>query len=151
MQYSPGAVAEFKIVWCMLIAHIHEGLYWYFIKSAFYLRVLAKPTLLFMQIILYCMTINLKGKLYRTVEVICLNHQRTLSTITCTHLVIYSLSKWCPPSTATYFIHSDDDYQIVLPQFSLRGVHSLPPASLTYCPTARISFYLNLLLFPLAH
>ena len=27
-----------------------------FKKSAFYLRVLAKPTLLFMQIILYCMT-----------------------------------------------------------------------------------------------
>ena len=27
VQYSPGAVAEFIIVWCMLIAHIHEGLY----------------------------------------------------------------------------------------------------------------------------
>ena len=27
VQYSPGAVAEFKIVWYMLIAHIHEGLY----------------------------------------------------------------------------------------------------------------------------
>ena len=25
VQYSPGAVAEF--IWCMLIAHIHEGLY----------------------------------------------------------------------------------------------------------------------------
>ena len=36
VQYSPGAVAEFIIVWCMLIAHIHEGLYRYFIKSAFY-------------------------------------------------------------------------------------------------------------------
>ena len=36
VQYSPGAVAEFIIVWCMLKAHIHEGLYWYFIKSAFY-------------------------------------------------------------------------------------------------------------------
>ena len=57
VQYSPGAVAEFIIVWCMLIAHIHEGLYRYFIKVHFILRVLAKPTLLFMQIILYCMTI----------------------------------------------------------------------------------------------
>ena len=38
----------------------------YFLKSAVYLRVLAKPTLLFMQIILCCMTINLKGKLYKT-------------------------------------------------------------------------------------
>ena len=36
MQYSPGAVAEFITVWCMLIAHIHEGLY--FTKCAFYLR-----------------------------------------------------------------------------------------------------------------
>ena len=27
VQYSPGAVAEFIIVWCTLIAHIHEGLY----------------------------------------------------------------------------------------------------------------------------
>ena len=27
VQYSPGAVAEFIIVWCMLIAYIHEGLY----------------------------------------------------------------------------------------------------------------------------
>ena len=27
LQYSPGAVAEFIIVWCILIAHIHEGLY----------------------------------------------------------------------------------------------------------------------------
>ena len=27
VQYSPGAVAEFIIVWCMFIAHIHEGLY----------------------------------------------------------------------------------------------------------------------------
>ena len=64
------------------------------------------------------------------------------------------LIKICPPSTATYCIHSDDDYQIVLPQFSHRGVHSLPPARAsfsTYRPTARISFYLNLFLLPLAH
>ena len=27
VQYSPGAVEEFIIVWCMLIAHIHAGLY----------------------------------------------------------------------------------------------------------------------------
>ena len=27
LQYSPGVVEEFIIVWCMLIAHIHEGLY----------------------------------------------------------------------------------------------------------------------------
>ena len=27
VQYSPEAVAEFIIVWCMLIAHIHEGSY----------------------------------------------------------------------------------------------------------------------------
>ena len=27
VQYSPGAVAEFIIVWCMLIAHIYKGLY----------------------------------------------------------------------------------------------------------------------------
>ena len=26
LQYSPGVVEEFIIVWCMLIAHIHEGL-----------------------------------------------------------------------------------------------------------------------------
>ena len=50
------------------------------------------------------------------------------------------LIKICPPSTATYCIHSDDDYQIVLPQFSLRGVHSLPPAHAsfsTYRPALR--------------
>ena len=53
------------------------------------------------------------------------------------------LIKICPPSTATYCIHSDDDYQIVLPQFSLRGVRSLQPAHAsfsTYRPTARIFF-----------
>ena len=27
VQYSPEAVGEFIIVWCMLKAHIHEGLY----------------------------------------------------------------------------------------------------------------------------
>ena len=27
LQYSPRAVEEFMIVWCMLIAHIHESLY----------------------------------------------------------------------------------------------------------------------------
>ena len=27
LQYSPGAVENFIIVWCMLRAHIHEGLY----------------------------------------------------------------------------------------------------------------------------
>ena len=111
-------------------------------KVHFILRVLAKPTLLFMQIILYCMTIiiNLKGKPYRT----CWgylsespkgpldDHAHTLGNL--------QLIKICPPSTATYCIHSDDDYQIVLPQFSLRGVHSLPPASLTYCPTAWFFF-----------
>ena len=26
-QYSPGVVEEYIIVWCMLIADIHEGLY----------------------------------------------------------------------------------------------------------------------------
>ena len=36
VQYSPGAVAEFIIVLCMLIAHIHEGLYRNFINSALY-------------------------------------------------------------------------------------------------------------------
>ena len=56
MQYSPEAVEEFIIVWCMLIAHIHEGLYncidirICFLKSAFYLCVPAKQTLLFMLI-----------------------------------------------------------------------------------------------------
>ena len=72
-----------------------------FYKVYFILRVLAKPTLLFMQIILYCMTIlycmaiiNLKGKLHRTCWRLSVCHQRALSTITCTHLVIYSLSKY---------------------------------------------------------
>ena len=32
VQYSPGAVAEFIIVWCILIAHIHEGLYRFYKK-----------------------------------------------------------------------------------------------------------------------
>ena len=62
LQYSPGAVEELIIVWSMLIAHIHEGLYWYIfliLQSAFYLLVPAKPTRLFMQIILYCITYTL--------------------------------------------------------------------------------------------
>ena len=55
-QYlSPEAVEELIIVWCMFIAYIHESLYLYFFKSAFYLCALAKSTLLFMQIALYCM------------------------------------------------------------------------------------------------
>ena len=75
----------------MLIAHIHEGLYWYiFFKLDFiYMSKVAKPTLLFMQIILYYMIIiNLDRQL---VEVIYLNHHRTLSTITYTRLVTYNL------------------------------------------------------------
>ena len=32
MYHSLGAVGEFIIVGCMLIAHIHEGLYLYFYK-----------------------------------------------------------------------------------------------------------------------
>ena len=40
LYYSPGPVEEFIIVWCMLIAHIHESLHLYYLKSAFYLRVL---------------------------------------------------------------------------------------------------------------
>ena len=56
LYLSPEAVEEFIIVWYMLMAHIYEGLYLYFLKSAFYLHVLVKSTLLFMQIALYCMT-----------------------------------------------------------------------------------------------
>ena len=53
MYHSPGAVEEFLILGCMLIAHIHEGLYLYFKKDAyayaFCLCVLVKLALLFMQ------------------------------------------------------------------------------------------------------
>ena len=49
MYHSPGAVEEFLIVRCMLIAYIHEGLYLYFKKDAFCLHVLVKLALLFMQ------------------------------------------------------------------------------------------------------
>ena len=49
MYHSPGAVEEFLIVRCMLIAHIHEGLYLYVKKDAFCLHVLVKLALLFMQ------------------------------------------------------------------------------------------------------
>ena len=53
VQYSLGAVEEFIIVWCILTAHIHEGLYWYiFLKSEFHSQVLAYYTAVFMQIIL---------------------------------------------------------------------------------------------------
>ena len=47
LQYSPGEVEEFIIVWCMLMRACID-----FLKRAVYLLVLAKPTLLFMQIIL---------------------------------------------------------------------------------------------------
>ena len=128
----------------MLIAHIHEGLYWYFIKSAFYLHLLAKPTLLFMQIILYCMTIlyymaiiyiNLKGKLHRTCwGYLC--HQRALSTITCTHLVIYSLSKYALQAllrivftvmmiTKLYYLNSVFVAFIHCPQFAPASPHTV--------------------------
>ena len=51
-----------------------------FLKSTFYSRVLAKPTLLFIQIILYCMTYSIhyynqpkQASCIEFVEVICLN------------------------------------------------------------------------------
>ena len=78
--------------------------------------------------ILYCMAIiNLKGKLHRT----CWGYLSVTKEPLDDHVHTpgnIQLIKICPPSTATYCILSDDDYQIVLTQFSLRGVHSLPPA-----------------------
>ena len=100
-----------------------------------------------MQIILYCMTIiiNLKGKLYRTYLGYLSespnsspkdpldDHVHTLGNL---QLIKIMPSKHC--------IHSDDDYQIVLPQFSLRGVHSLPSAhaSFSNIPSNGMDFFL---------
>ena len=89
-----------------------------------------------MQIILYFMTIiiNLKGKLYRTYLGYLSespnsspkdpldDHVHTLGNLQLIKIM---------PSTK-HCIHSDDDYQIVLPQFSLRGVHSLPSAHASF-------------------
>ena len=124
-----------------LVAHIHEGLQSYFIKSAFYLRVLAKPTLLFMQIILYCMAINLKVS---CIEVICLNHQRILSTITCTYLVITAYQN----NSLQELLRIVSTMMMITKLYCLNSVivafihcHQLASASLTYCPTARIFLF----------
>ena len=82
--------------------------------------------------------INLKGKLHRT----CCGYLSVTKGPLDDHVHTpgnLQLIKTCPPSTATNCIQSDDDYQIVLPKFSLRGVHSLPQSRAsfsTYRPMA---------------
>jgi len=49
MYRDPGAVEEFIIVWCMLIAHIYKDLYLYF-KRCILLCVIVELALLFAKI-----------------------------------------------------------------------------------------------------